>query len=241
MQHGMGKQQDRSHDELRQHVRQHMADRHRKARLPEFAGKRHVGRVFDLQHLGAHHARQAGPVRERDAHHHAEEALANGVGDQDQQHDMGNAQHEVDKPRDRGVDLAPAESRSGSERQGDQRAGSRGQKADQDALGQTRDRAHQHVMAETVGAERMLERRRKRTRAHVGLHRLRHKRHAQHRNRDQDGRSRDRCDEYATPRRHATARGTMDDRTLHGGSRSLGSACGRVMCRRARPHGTPPS
>ena len=64
------------------------------------------------------------------------------------------------------------------------RARARRKKTDQHALRQACDRAYQHVVAETVGAEQRISRTKAKANARpYGLHRLWHERHAQHRHR----------------------------------------------------------
>ena len=108
MQDGVGEHQDEAHEELRQHVGEHVA--HRDA-YPAAASQlaRAAATIGELSctcmHLGAHDAREAGPVRQRDADRHAARTrLPQRVRDQDEQHDVGHAHHQVDEPCDGRVD-----------------------------------------------------------------------------------------------------------------------------------------
>ena len=87
----------------------------------------------------------------------APEALPQRERDEDEQHDMGDAQHEVDEPGDRGIGLLPAQRRHRAHDQRDDGRHARGQKTHQHAGGQPRQRAQQHVAPHPVGAERMGE------------------------------------------------------------------------------------
>ena len=156
MQDGMGEEQDEAHEELWQHKGQHVAHGDGDLAHAELAGDGDKTRLAALQHLGAHDAGEAGPVRHGDADRHAPEALAQGIRDEDEQDDVRNAHHEVDEPGHDGVGALAAQRGQRAQGQRDERGDACGQKAHQHARRKAGKRAREHVAAHAVGAEQVL-------------------------------------------------------------------------------------
>ena len=144
---------------------------------------------------------------------------------------MGNAEHQVDQPGDGRIHLASAEGGRASQHKRDACARPGRQKADQHALREACDGAHQHIVAQSVGAEDMLRRRRKRAGVHVGLDGRVRKQHAGDHHARQNGKGNRRCNERLLARRHPATHGSVKRRGLsrEGGRTGI------------RAHGRPPS
>ena len=155
----MGKQQHEPHDELRQDIGHHVpCGDGEPARTETGGGRDEIGGCA-LEYFRAQDAGEARPVREGHADGDAPEPLAQSVGDEDEQHDVGNAHHEVDEPADRMVGPAGAQRRRGRQRERDERGGHSRHEAHEHAGGKAGQRAQEHVAAHPVGAERVRKRR----------------------------------------------------------------------------------
>ena len=152
----MGEEQDEAHEELRQHKGQHVAHGDGDLAHTELAGDGDKTRLAALQHLGAHDAGEAGPVRHGNADRHAPETLAQGIRDEDEQDDVRDAHHEVDEPGHDRVGALAAQCGEGAQGKRDERGDACGEKAHQHARGEAGKRAREHVTAHAVGAEQVL-------------------------------------------------------------------------------------
>ena len=87
--------------------------------------------------------------------------LAQGVGDEDEQHDVGHAHHEVDEPGHHGVHLLAAQGRRRAEHEGDDRSDTPAASRPTSTLvARPAERAQEHVAPHLVGAEGVREARR---------------------------------------------------------------------------------
>ena len=153
MQDRVGEEQDQPHEELRHKVRQQVVDENPRAGLAELARHGDVGLAAQLQHLGADEARQAAPVRRRDAHQQPLEPPAQGEGDQHHQDRVRHAHRKVDPPVDPRVHAPGADRRGDAHQHRDARADERGRNAHRHARGKALERAQQQVPPQRVRAE----------------------------------------------------------------------------------------
>ena len=107
-----------------------------------------------VDRLGAHDAGEGDPVGRRDADHDAGDAAPDEDREEGHEDEVGHALHEVDEPQDDPVDPAAADGGAAPQQQGDESGDQRGGQADADRDRQALERAHEHVAAHPVGAER---------------------------------------------------------------------------------------
>ena len=160
MQDGMREQEHEPHQVLRQDVGQHVFDGDTQAACTQLACNGHIRCLLALQDLGADHAREAGPMRERHADAHAPKALAQGIADQDQQDDMRDPHAQIHQPADRHIYALAAQSSRAAKHERDDRRGKRGNQAHEHAGGQAGYRAREHVAAKGIGPKGVLQARR---------------------------------------------------------------------------------